>query len=132
MENASKALIMAGAVLIAILLISTGILIFKSTTRLEEQVGTTSKTMAASSFNSQFTSFIGNNVPSVQVKSLISRIISSNAQNGNKQITVKLGTDKIDPKTISITDNFYNVTIEEYTNDGYISIIKIQSTSTSI
>lgn len=83
MENASKALIMAGAILIAILLISMGVKIFQSTQGIQKPLDDTSKTMAISTFNSQFTNYIGN-VNKVQVKNLISKINASNATSDHK------------------------------------------------
>ena len=45
MENASKALIIAGAILIAILLISLGILVFKASSGTTDQAKNTTKAM---------------------------------------------------------------------------------------
>ena len=89
MENATKALIMAGAILVAILLISTGIIILRSTKGVEEQVGTVSDSMAASVFNAQFTQYIGNNIPAVQVKSLVSMVKVNNTKDPSHPVSIK-------------------------------------------
>ena len=46
MENASKALIIAGAILVSILLISVGVIIINSTGKMTDQVGTSADKMA--------------------------------------------------------------------------------------
>ena len=89
MENATKALLMAGAVLIAILLIGVGIIIFRSTNGIEDNVDKTSSAMAASTFNAQFLNYTGNNVPAGRVKSLLSAVIASNAQNTEGAMSAK-------------------------------------------
>lgn len=127
MENATKALLMAGAILIAILLISTGIIILRSTKGVEEQVGTVAETMAASTFNSQFTQYIGNNISAVQVKSLLSTVQASNSKSTH-QIQVS-GVTSIS----SVTSAYYTVSIPAGTNgydkDGFIKAISIVASS---
>lgn len=81
MENASKALVIAGAILVAILLISIGVLIINSTGDMTDQVGSTADTMAIETFNSQFTNYQGTAVSAAQVKSLVSKVNASNATN---------------------------------------------------
>ena len=110
MENATKALIIAGAVLIAILLISLGIAIFKSTSGVEKNVEATAGTMAASTFNSQFTSYIGKNLTSAQLKSLASKIIANNAKIPEHQIVVEIVRHyRSKLNTGIITSNFRNL-----------------------
>lgn len=124
MENASKALIMAGAILIAILLISMGVKIFQSTHGMQEPIDHTSKTMAISTFNSQFTNYIGN-VNKVQVKNLISKINASNATSDHK-ISVQYGSvTDINVITSNLNQNKYKVTSTTDAN-GYINSIKIE------
>lgn len=81
MENASKALIIAGAILVSILLISIGVIIINSTGDMTDQVGSTADTMAIETFNSQFTNYEGSAVSAAQVKSLVSKVNASNATN---------------------------------------------------
>lgn len=134
MENATKALLMAGAILIAILLIGVGIIIFRSTNGIEDNVDKTSSAMAASTFNAQFLNYTGNNVPAVRVKSLLSAVIASNAQNTegamsakDRKITINFkGTDNMLPENVmsQINAPYYNVQVGEY-KQGYISKITI-------
>lgn len=123
MENATKALLMAGAILIAILLISTGIIILRSTKGVEEQVGEVADAMVVSAFNSKFTPYLGNNIPAVQVKSLLSTVQASNSKSTHQiQVT---GVNSIS----AVTAAYYNVSIPRsangYDSNGYITTISI-------
>ena len=77
MENASKALLIAGAILIVIVLISVGMLIVNSTQDMTERAGTTASSQAIQVFNQQFTQYEGTQKGST-VKSLIQAINASN------------------------------------------------------
>ena len=59
MENASKALIIAGAILISILLISVGIIIMNAINDPVQQGADTAKSQAAEIFNNKFSSYLG-------------------------------------------------------------------------
>jgi len=74
MENASKALVIAGAVLLSILLISIGILIFNSTGTVTDQVKSQSESMAIQTFNSQFTPYEGSGKTASEIRSLKSAV----------------------------------------------------------
>lgn len=82
MENASKALIIAGAILIALLIISLGIFMFnkmggsaKDAANMDEQ--------EIANFNSKITPYVGKNVSGSQVNALIQYIISVNTSAAN-------------------------------------------------
>ena len=132
MENASKALIIAGAILIAILLISVGILVMNSTGSMTDEVGKTSDTMALQTFNSQFTTYEGTNMTASQVRSLMGLIQSSNASNGVASVTDDT-TDKYvyldttgKTKTSQLAKNkTYTVEVTKYSAGGYVNCIKV-------
>jgi len=84
MENASKALIIAGSVLIAILVISLGLIIFKSTSGTTDQTQDLGKTLEVQQFNSQFLKYCGDSVKGSQVRTLCEVIIAHNANSDNK------------------------------------------------
>ena len=84
MENASKALIIAGAILIAILLISVGIMVMNSTSGVTDQVAGQADAMAIQQFNGQFNIYAGKNQGVTSVKTLLSNIIVNNAQSDRK------------------------------------------------
>lgn len=76
MENASKALIIAGAILLSILLISLSIMIY---TQAQEVVnGESMNEFQIASFNSKFQKYEGTNIKGAQVKSLINEMIAVN------------------------------------------------------
>ena len=82
MENSSKALIIAGSILIAIVIISLGVVIFnKMATSVENQSSLT--TQQISNFNSKITPYVGKNVAGSQVNALIQlvRTINTKAEN---------------------------------------------------
>ena len=81
MENASKALIIAGAILISILLISVAIMVISSTQGTQDQMAQQMDATEKSTFNAQFTNFIGQNRSASQVKALFERVTASNAAN---------------------------------------------------
>lgn len=84
MENASKALIIAGSVLIAILIISLGLFIFKSTEGTTDQTKKLGETLEVQQFNSQFLKYCGDSVKGSQVRTLCEVIIAHNANSSTK------------------------------------------------
>lgn len=86
MENATKALIIAGAILIAILLITIGIKILNSTKGTVDSSQATMDATAITTFNSQFTGFLNKNLTIAQVSSLEQKIIASNAVNTEHKV----------------------------------------------
>lgn len=97
MENASKALLIAGSVLIVILLIALGMRIFNAGSSATAEAGTTMKTTEVATFNNKFTPYIGNNKSVAQVKALANIIIANNATNST---TVSLN-NKTQPAEIT-------------------------------
>lgn len=79
MENASKALIIAGAILLSILIISLGIFIFNQASEVTKSSNLSE--VEVLNFNEKFTSFEGTNVRGSEVNSLITRIIQNNVAN---------------------------------------------------
>ncbi len=88
MENASKALIVGGAILIVILLISAGLIVFNSSKGVTDEAEELGELMSAEVFNSQFTQYFGDSVRGSTVKELINRVNTYNAQNPDAKIEV--------------------------------------------
>lgn len=146
MENASKALIIAGAILLAILLISLGIMVFQQGQDAIKNSGMSKAEISA--FNGQFTKYEGDRRGS-DVKSLIQEVNTSNASDvaeGNErqiQLTstgansVTLGesnisgdnTYKYSTSGISSTST-YTVTVTEYDESGFIKTMTIVKKTT--
>ena len=76
MENASKALIIAGAILLAILIIGLGMLIFNQAKDTVGQANLDQETITA--FNSKFDAYIGNSIKGTNVKALLKMIRDNN------------------------------------------------------
>lgn len=76
MENASKALIIAGAILVSIMIVSLGVMLFN-------RMGGTAKEMAnmkeqeIAAFNSKITPYLGQSISGSQVNALIQHVIST-------------------------------------------------------
>ena len=93
MENASKALLFAAGILIAIILISVAVYIVSMSNDATKNVGSTISDMELSSFNSKFTTYEGVRTGS-QVKALVETVNSSNSNNSNTDLLVELEIGK--------------------------------------
>ena len=134
MENASKALIIAGAILLAIIIISLGLMVVNNA---RSQIGGANldkQTMEA--FNSEWDIYAGSKKSASDVKSLCSKAITNNATEKS------LGTAKyvkISGKGIDISEDgsttkttipalsnaqTYTITISKYKN-GIVSEITV-------
>ena len=78
MENASKALLIAGSILIVILLIAMGVKVFNSTKGTTDSAETTMNTAAIAMFNNKFTPYLGTNKTKSQAISMINIILANN------------------------------------------------------
>lgn len=130
MENASKALIIAGAILISILLISVGVLVMNSINPMKKSAQDRSETMAIESFNAQFTSYEGEQSGS-QVRAMFSAVKASNAVNTDHIVTVYKydgAGKKVEATNASgySTNKKYTIEIITYDAGGYASEILVK------
>ncbi len=94
MENASKALIIAGAILLSILIISLGIMIFRQASGVVDS--NAMDEVAVSTFNQKIKQYEGNNVRGANVNAMIDTIIQNNLTNAgdkSKQVIITTHTD---------------------------------------
>ena len=84
MENATKALLIAGSVLVAILLIALGLRIFDSTSGVTQSSQATMDATAITTFNTQFTGYLNKQITAMQANALEQKVIASNAVNKGK------------------------------------------------
>ena len=84
MENATKALLIAGSILVVILLIAMGLKIFNTTNGTVESAQTTMSSTSATMFNSKFMMHSGNNKSKSEVKEVLNKIISNNSTSSHK------------------------------------------------
>lgn len=99
MENASKALLIAGAILIAIVLISLGVMILGQGSDLVNNADMSEAEIAQ--YNSPFEAYLGNNVRGNKVRLLIEKVNQHNRQysdDDSKIITIT-GTKSFDGKS---------------------------------
>lgn len=148
MENASKALIMAGAILIAIIIISISIIAFRNFSNTAQRMTDMSEE-EIKAFNAKITPYLGKQ-SGTQVNVLIQYVISNDinvAQTGelDKNITIKFPENNSSGKGIYVkssasgysiyygtgtkrvetgSEKFYNVTAN-YNKYGLISEINI-------
>ncbi len=123
MENASKALIIAGAILISILLISAGVAIFQSIKPMQDAATSTGDTYAIQTFNSNFSAYEGENFPASTVRDMISKVNASNASSEH-DITIVYN-----PEDLTVTANGRYDMAFTYTG-GYISTITVSKHTT--
>lgn len=131
MENASKALLIAGAILIVIVLIGIGVLIINSTGGIQDQAISSADSMARQTFNSQFTAYEGQDNSAAQIRSLISTINASNGTNAKPvSYTIK---DSSGADTTVKNGKLYTVELKYTDNnnktDGYVKSIEIKEQS---
>ena len=123
MENASKALIIAGAILLSILLISLGIMIFNQASNTVSNSGMTEAEITA--FNNKFLKYEGKQTGTM-VKSMIQEVIASNANDGaGRKVKVKTSsadTGTTTPSTSAIKNNT-KYTVEITYANGLVSEI---------
>ena len=110
MENASKALIIAGAILLSILLISLGIMIFNQAQDTVTNSGMTEAELT--SFNNKFLKYEGDQKGSM-VKSMIQDVKSSNANasDGHKVTVILTGVNDKTGVSNADTDNLQSTSV---------------------
>ena len=106
MENASKALIIAGAILLSILIIAIGIYIFNSAQSTVDSSLQSMSSQEVDAFNSQFTSYQGDAVAGSNVKALMTKLAAN------------YGSYKDEPSKVPTVDvtTLDNVSNASYTN----------------
>lgn len=106
MDNASKALIMAGAILIAIAIVGVGVFIFSSTSSITDTGDDQLNASAVQLTNSQLRKYAGTRVRGTTVIEMIEYI---NTLNTSKVLPVDMSCtlDSGDVTTADITENAY-------------------------
>ena len=105
MENASKALIIAGAILLAILIISLGIMIYNQASGVVNN--NAMNEVDISTFNNKFTQYEGTNVRGAQVKALVQQVVTnniSNSEDASRKVQIN-STDVTSASSVKIGNN---------------------------
>ncbi len=142
MENASKALIIAGAILLSIVLISLGLIVVNRTQNTVKNANVDQQEIT--SFNNQFESYVGKNKTAAQVLSLAQAVQASNVaeqSNGTQRYiqfdkgsldgtasgtTVsEIGDATVDINTVSRLKSSirYTITIQYDSKTGYVCAV---------
>jgi len=134
MENASKALIIAGAILLSILIIGLGMRIFNQANDLSDGGGL--ETEKARSFNESYEANMGLAKKGSNVKELLKQIRSHNLteEDTDEHIGVIVGSGSAITDPIAINEKAntimpnkkYDVTVTKYNEEGYIREVKIE------
>lgn len=139
MENASKALLIAGAILICILLIGVAMLIYNGAMNGVDEGISQMDQNAKQAFNAPFTQYEGKK-SGANVRALIGNIISSNSTNKDTdgKIVSITGdeTFKADSKDLKMnemsayrakinTGAYYNIVVK-YNDDGLVNEVEIK------
>ena len=115
MENASKALIIAGAILLSILIIALGVFVFNQARGAMGNTGLTSQKAAA--FNQQFQAYEGSRISGSQVKALIDLVnTNNNLMDENDDTQVNITLSGINKKSQVKNSKTYDVS---FPDDGY-------------
>jgi len=131
MENATKALIIAAAVLIAILLIAFGMRIFNTTAGTSDNVKTTMTATEIATFNGKFTQHHGGNKSLAVVRSLADKVIAHNTVETHKvkmAIGGKTATDNantIMSNISSLSGSTFTINVSIDPNTGLVTLITI-------
>lgn len=145
MENASKALLIAGAILICILLIGVGMLIYNNAIQNIEGGMSSMDENAKLQFNIKFTQYEGKK-SGANVRALIGNIITNNSTNQDvdgklvelvientsfKPTTSDLKMDEMSAEKAKInTGAQYNVVIS-YSKDGLVNKVTVTKVTNS-
>ena len=132
MENASKALIMAGAILITLLIISLSVVVFRNMSGAVDRNANMDK-QKITAFNEKIIPYTGENVGGSQVNALIQLIRAINQKANNDQdeqrkITLAFGTQTYNSDAVQLPSakvgTYYIVTAKQ-NSYGFMTQITI-------
>lgn len=144
MENATKALLIAGAILIVILIIGVGMMVFQGASGSIDAGIAQMSAQEITIFNQNFTNYEGPKVKGANVKQLIGNIITNNSTNqdidgkivsidGDKKIDAKAADLKSDEMSVYRseinTGATYTVTTQTNQKTGLVEKVTIKKNS---
>lgn len=97
MENASKALIIAGSILVSIVIITLGVMIVNNVTGLVRSSSDMSEQEVAT-FNAKFENYEGTHVSGSNVRALYNAIVANNRQQTDTSLMVEIQWDAEAPE----------------------------------
>ena len=141
MENATKALLIAAAVLVAILIISLGLVVYNMAAETIESVNFSGQEVTA--FNDKFLQYQGTKVRGSEVNALVQTVLSSNMQSRSEgldpadgakfvKITLPKPATSLKEADTSLkagcqvnTSKLYDVAITMNATTGFVESIKV-------
>ena len=126
MENASKALVIAGAILISILLITLGIIVYNgSRSTIDESMGSMDETSITMT-NSKISQYEGNKVTASNVRALFNQVQTTAKVTGRPVTFDTTTANAISDVTNVQTGKTYKVKVVSYDSQGLISQVQVR------
>ena len=134
MENASKALLIAAAVLIVILLIAFGMRIFNANDDTGDQADQTAQSTSMQTFNARLTQYEGKNKTGRTVRDMVTTVNQLNESNPQHTITISstntiISGSNSNYKFLGSNNNRYTVSLTYDNKTGYITTVEIKSST---
>lgn len=139
MENATKALLIAAAVLIAILIISLGIVVYNMASETISSVNFSDQEITA--FNDKFTQYDGEHVRGSEVNAMLKTVLDSNMKSSTEGldktdphpkyvVVTGLGSVDLDADSTTIparaeTSKLYTVVVNRNATTGFVDLITV-------
>ena len=134
MENASKALIMAASVLIAIVIISAFVLMMSNLTSYQQRNYDVTLTAQVAEFNNQFTTYARDGIRGSEMISLMNKVLDYNTryagEEGFTEMLITITVSNQHRKKLSYDGTNRLITQDNYTQNNISSIVG-QPTSVS-
>ena len=134
MENASKALIIAGAILLSILIISLGIMVYNSAKNAANGGNIDKAQLQA--FNSEWEGYVGENRTASEVRALYQAVIANNAAEDkaetNRKIKISLNNAAAaEPTKVGTLSNSTTYKIDVVYTNGLVTQVNVTTKSTT-
>ena len=134
MENATKALLIAAAVLIAILIISLGLVVYNSSAETVKSANLSQQEVQSA--NEKFARYNGENKRGSEVNAMLQKLLNSNvdaaaAKETDRQVSVTLDASEILSKTAKSitkqadTSKLYKIEVQYNGNGGLVDKIVV-------
>lgn len=130
MENASKALIMAGGILIALLVLGALMLMVNNLSSYQDSQDIQTKSSQIAEFNNQFNPYIKSDISMMELKTLYNKIKNNNIVHPEWYINNNFNNLQINFDTIDSTDkstrSFRSTKVEYNNSEGRISCMEFE------
>lgn len=127
MENAAKALTIAGGIFIALMILGALILMFNNLSSYQNQNDATTKQTQITDFNNEFTPYDKTDLTLMELKSIYNKIVSHNKRNPDELISTNIETiySEIEIDFKQLNEEHKQTAVFSCTKVGYASNGKI-------